>query len=113
MAHAPALPALRRSLEAIPMEHEGKTMVLLRDNEGLSTETFLLSPAGMVLATFLNGRNTLLDVQSMFSKQTGYLLAIEELETLVDQMEKAGLLDTPEIQAARQKRRQAFLDSPV
>jgi MEMO1 family protein len=108
-----ALPALRASLDAIPMEHEGRTMVLLRDNEGFLQDTFLLSPAGMLAASFLDGHNTLDDVQQLFQKRTGFALSVADLENLVNQLKGARLLDTPEVRAAREERRRDFYNSAV
>lgn len=108
-----ALPALRRDLEMIPIEREGKTMFVLRDLEGFSDKTVALSPGGMAVASLLDGHNTLVDIQSLFAKMTGAILQPAEVNRFIEQLEKSILLETPEVQAKRLKTFQDFLASPV
>src|SRR5262249_45237082 len=57
--------------------------------------------------------NTTADIQSAFSKNTGQMIKAEEIETMVRELDRAFLLETP---ALDQKRRQVlkdFADSPI
>jgi len=107
------LPALRRGLEMFPMEHQGKAMLALRDMEGLTDESVALSAQGMLLASFLDGNRAMAEVQSLFAKATGTFLQPAEIMNLVNQLEKSGFLETPEIEAKRHKIFEDFLASPV
>jgi AmmeMemoRadiSam system protein B len=107
------LPPLRRDLEAFPIEHEGKPMFLLRDLEGLSDKSMALSPGGMAMAALLDGRHTVLDLQSLFAKHSGTVLRLDEIQGIVTELERSGLLETQEVQNQRQQILEDFLKSPV
>jgi AmmeMemoRadiSam system protein B len=107
------LPPLKRGLEAVQIEHEGKPMVLLRDQEGITEHTVAVSLGGFFVATLLNGRHTLNDVQTLYTKTTGALLSPADIQNLVGQLEKADLLETAGLQEKRAKVLSDFLASPV
>jgi len=107
------LPALKQAIEAIQVEHEGKPMILLRDQEGLNDQAVMVTLPAFLLAMMLNGRHTVSDIQSIFAKNTGSLLPPEEIQSMVAQLDKLELLETEELQAKRQKVMKDFLASPV
>jgi MEMO1 family protein len=100
-------------LEAVPLDHEGKPMVMLRDTEQGAGSAFVLSPAGMLLASLLNGRRALGEVKALFIQRTGMDLQEAEILQLVQMLERNGLLDTPDVQAARQAQLDRYLASPL
>ncbi len=104
-------PPLKRGLDAVQIEHEGKPMVLLRDQEGITGSSIAVSVGGFLVATLLNGRNTLPDIQSAFTKATGTVLSVSEIQGLVAQLEKADMLETPHLQEKRKKMIQDFISS--
>lgn len=95
------LPPLRRALEAVQFEHEGKPMVLLRDQEGITDNAIAVTLGGFLVATLLDGKNTMQDVQSIFSKTTGNLISPSDVNGLVQQLKQADLLEIPELQEKR------------
>src|SRR5438105_2032070 len=99
------LPALKAGIEAVEIDHEGKPMVLLRDQEGLNENAVAVSLSGFLLAMMLNGQNTITDVQALFAKNTGAVLTPDEIKGMVGQLEKSDLLET---EAVRNKRRQVI-----
>lgn len=107
------LPPLKPGVEAVQFEHEGKPMVLLRDQEGIADQTIALSLPGFLVAMLLNGQNTAADVQSQFSKTTGALVSTEEIRGLVSELDRAHLLETEALQAHRRQVMKEFLDNPI
>src|SRR5437879_5391847 len=112
-ALSPPLPPLKRGLEAVQIEHEGRPMVLLRDQEGITDQTIAVSLGGFLVATLLNGRHTLNDVQTLFTKTTGTVLSPSEIQNLIGQLERADLLETAGVQAKRAQVLKEFLASAV
>lgn len=112
MTSAP-LPPLKPGIEAIQIEHEGRPAVLLRDQEGLNTEPIAVTLPGFFVATMLNGKNSIQDVQTAFSKGTGQLIKPEEIESMVAQLDKAHLLETPGLQQRRRDVINAFIANPT
>lgn len=64
------LPSLRY-LDISPVEQDGETMICLRDPEGFVPEPLVLSPAAFLVASYLNGENTIADIQYAFCNHTG------------------------------------------
>ena len=98
------LPPIKAGLDAIQIEHEGKPMVLLHDQERINSEPIAVTLPGFLVATLLDGRNTAADVQSAFSKTTGQMIKTEEIEMVVKELDRALLLETPALQEKRLRR---------
>lgn len=113
LSSEPPLPAIRQGIEAIQIEHEGKPMVLLRDQEGINAQAVAVTLPGFLIAMMLNGKNTVSDVQSIFAKTTGALLSPDEVKNMVSQLEKSDMLETEALQRKRQEIWDQFLASPV
>lgn len=109
----PPLPALRRDLDPIPFEHEGKPMFALKDPERLNEKTMALSPGGLLVAYLLDGQRSAADVQAVVTKQTGSVLAAAEIINIVKELERAELLETAEVKAKREAALREFLDGTV
>jgi hypothetical protein len=86
---ADALPALKPGIEAVQIDHQGKPAVLLRDQEGLNEQSMAITMPAFMIAMMLDGRTTIADIQSQFSKATGQLLKADEITGLVKALEKA------------------------
>jgi AmmeMemoRadiSam system protein B len=109
----PPLPPLRGTLEAIEIEHEGQPLILLRDLEGINADPMAIPVPAFLIATMLNGRTTAAEIQTVFSKTTGTMISLVEVETLVGELEKANLLETPALKLKREKILKDFTDSPI
>jgi hypothetical protein len=107
------LPPLRQDVEALPIEHEGQPMYLLQDPEGLSPHSMAISPAGMMVASLLDGKLTALELQALLAKGSGATIEASKIEGIVNELEKAKLLASPEIQAEMQRIVEEFAKSSV
>ncbi len=107
------LPPLRQSLEAVPIDHEGKPMFILRDLEGLTQESVAVSSGGMLIASLLDGKRTALEISSLFAKSTGTVLKQAEIMGLVGSLDKSGFLEDEAAAARRKEIVETFIQSPV
>lgn len=107
------LPALRRGLEAVPGEEKGQPIFMLRDLEDITAQVVALSPGGMALASCLDGKRTAKEISALFAQHTGHILKTEEISALVQDLERALLLETPETAQKRLDLLRAFKESPV
>ena len=107
------LPALKAGIEAVQIEHEGKPMILLRDQEGITEHAIAVTLPGFLIAMMLDGRHTVADVQSLFAKNTGALLSPDEVTNMVKQLEKSDLLETEGLAQKRRKIMDDFLSNPI
>ena len=106
------LPPLRRELEVLPYEHEGKPVFLLSDAESEGDSALALSPGGMAVASLLDGRRAAAQVAEAFAQETGSQVGAEEILAVVKQLDAAGLLETEAALSARRARLDAFLKNP-
>ncbi len=109
----PPLPAFKRGVEAIEIQHEGKPMVLLRDQEGLRKDSVVVTPPAFFIAMMLDGRATATDVQTVYSKATGSLISPADIENIIREFDKAELLETPHLQERRKQVLGDFLKNSI
>lgn len=106
-------PKLRNSIEAFPVEYEGKRSLLLRDRLQLSEE--LIFPAQ--LAGFLmlfNGKNSIRDIQAALIRQEGYqLVPAEDISRVAQILDQYYYLDNPNFQGHLAQVEEDFGRSPV
>jgi len=103
------LPALR-SLDVTVMEQgEGGRVVALRDPEGICGETVMLAPAAFVVASLLDGKRGIKEIQTLFAGQfEGHVLAESEVNEVVARLDGYGMLDTPAFRTRKEAARKAF-----
>lgn len=101
-------PALR-PVDAFPIENEGETYFVLRDTEGVAEAPVLLSPAAFFVATLLDGKRETPQIQEDFSKQfQGAKVQPEEVEQVVQELDRRLLLRSPAYEKALQRIRKEF-----
>lgn len=81
-------PKLRYGLEALPIQHEGKQLILLRDRLGYSADSLLFSPVFVKLLAQMDGKNSLRDLQAYYMRLTGEILFTENLEQILAKMDE-------------------------
>ncbi|MBW1982501.1 MAG: AmmeMemoRadiSam system protein B [Deltaproteobacteria bacterium] len=87
------LPKIRSHLEAIPVSDQGNMQVALRDLEGLSSQTLILSPQAYFILTLLDGSHSITDIQAAYMRRFGDLLFREALEGLLRTLDDNFMLD--------------------
>ncbi len=106
-------PKLRGGLEAMPVEHEGKTMVLVRDPLGISDKTLLFSPLTAQLLAQMDGQNSLRDLQAFHTRLTGELLFLENLQTLIRHLDESLFLENDRFIQASIEQAARFQRDPI
>lgn len=106
-------PKLRYGLEAFPVEHDGQTMVLLRDRSGLCEEPLLISPIVAELLMRMDGTNSLRDLQAYFMRRTGQLLLLERLQEILTKLNDHLFLENDAFYQRAAEEAARFLRDPV
>jgi hypothetical protein len=101
-----------RPVEAFPVEHQGQALICLRDPSGLAPEPVLLGMGAYFLVTLFDGQNDLRDIQAAFSRRFGELLALEQLNELIETLDRAYFLNSPAFAEHESRVREAFRASP-
>jgi AmmeMemoRadiSam system protein B len=91
-----------RPLDFQPVSHMGQQMWLLRDPLQLSPQQ-LIVPQGLAqMLMFLDGHRTRTQIHDAFCQMVGESLAFEVVDSALDQLDEAFLLDNQRSQQARQ-----------
>ncbi|HBE44195.1 MAG TPA: AmmeMemoRadiSam system protein B [Deltaproteobacteria bacterium] len=81
-----------RLVEALPFIQDGKEMVLLRDPEGITEHSLVISRDVAFLLSLMDGTRTLRDIQVEYMRAFGELLYIERIQEFVETMDEHLLL---------------------
>ncbi|MBI4396147.1 MAG: AmmeMemoRadiSam system protein B [Elusimicrobia bacterium] len=106
------IPAFRRDLEITQIDYQGQPMLLLNDALGLQPESVLVSPLVVFVASVFDGKKTARDVRSDLARHK-VILSEEEVQSVADQLEKKGFLETEAAAAQRLHLLDEFRRSPV
>lgn len=112
--NAGPLPRLRAGVDVarVPPEH-GEDRVCLYDREDPTVGRVVMSQAGLLLASLLDGVRTSAAVQAAFSLRTGQLLPPAELAGFVGQLDRANLLDSPRYGLQQRRAADLFRAGPT
>src|SRR5438046_2321672 len=109
---APLQPRLR-AVESFPVPQPGgEVSFALRDPQGFASSILLPLPAAF-LASLMDGRRTLQEIQDDFARASGQLVSSEELEGLISDLDQRLFLDTDRFRAHWKSEVETFLNNPV
>jgi MEMO1 family protein len=106
-------PRLRAGVEALPVDVQGQTMVLLRDQLGYCDDSLVLSPAAAQLLMHMDGSSSLRDLQAHFMRQTGQLIYLEQLQEIATKLDEHLFLDNERFQQRVIEEEKRFREDPV
>ena len=88
------LPPLR-TIDIVPIEHEGEPFFCLYDPGNFVDERLILSPSAVFVASMLDGENGAEDIQRAFHTQSGgAALAAKQILEIVSHLDRSGFLQT-------------------
>jgi len=102
-----------RWVEAIPVTKDGKEMVILRDAEGITEHSLIISKDVLFLLSLMDGTRTLRDIQVEYMRTFGELLYIERIEELVETLDKNYLLVTDRYENYVKELKKEYEQTPV
>lgn len=106
-------PKLRPGLEAIPVEHEGKSYLLLRDRLGYTDKPVLLQTEFAAFLALLDGRHSVRDIQAFFLRRTGQLIYSERIQEVIHVLDENLFLDNERYAEHVNAETRRFRESPV
>jgi AmmeMemoRadiSam system protein B len=83
-----------RPVQAFPVDYEGKRRYGIRDPQNLATGPLVLEPHIFFILSLMDGTNSLLDIQTAFMRKFGQLLFSENLEKLLEDLDKNRYLES-------------------
>jgi MEMO1 family protein len=106
-------PKLRAGVEALPVDVQGQTMILLRDQLGYCEDSLVLSPAAAQLLIHMDGTSSLRDLQAHFMRQTGQLIYLEQLQEIAAKLDEHLFLENERFQQHVIEEEKQFRDDPI
>lgn len=81
-----------RFLDVTPVQQQGQEMYLLRDPEGISQQSLVVSRDVLFILSRMDGTRSLKDLQEEYTRAFGILIPIEKIHSVVDGMDNNLLL---------------------
>lgn len=95
---------IRDDLDFFPVQSDGNMIVMIQDKLGLVEKGKYISPALYQLLITLNGNRSMRDIQlDLIRRQGGGLVSIEEVRSLMDDLDSSYLLDSSRYRKERKR----------
>jgi len=106
-------PPFRGTLKVIPYKHEGKDVFIVVDHqEQLFEHQVVLPPLAFVVASLLDGRRESLQIQAEIKSQLKADIGVDEIDSVVRDLDKYLLLESPAVQEKRRAIADEFAKLP-
>jgi AmmeMemoRadiSam system protein B len=108
------VPCIRMDLDFLPVQHEGKEFIMIRDHLGLVEEGKAVAPPLYQLMALLDGNRTLRDLQADLIRQRGgVLVSHDEVIELIRHLDDSFILDSKRFRSAKEEMERAFAASKL
>ena len=97
-----------RWVETLPVEQDGREMFVLRDPDGLTEGSLVVSREVLFLISLMNGNRSIRDLQEEFMRASGRLISTEQIESVVNTMDRNFLLQNERFESYFQKLREEY-----
>ena len=102
-------PLLRRDIQMIPAQSQGRRMIAFLDPYRLTEGTIALDMRLLPILRLLDGTHTLQDIQrALMRQQGGTIVPLSEVESFLDGLDRAFLLQSPHFDEGMRALREAF-----
>jgi MEMO1 family protein len=112
VAEAGAGPRLR-PIEAFPTTVEGHEVVCLRDPSGLTDAVLTIARPAVAILALMDGTRTVADIQADIMRQHGALVAREQIQLMVDTLDRHFFLEGERVRGERARLADQFHRSRV
>ncbi len=108
-------PKLKQQVEILPAKENDKDreFLILRDTEGLTNQTLVLPIESIVILQFLNGNNSIKDIQNTFLRLTNQIIPETDIIDFIKQLDDAGFIENEKTQEKRKKLFEEFKNSNI
>ena len=97
-----------RWVEVLPVSQDGRQMFYLKDHEGLTESSLVVSRDVLFLIALMDGKRSLRDLQEEYTRASGTLVHLEQIQSVVEAMDAGFLLDNERFQNCLQKAKQEY-----
>jgi AmmeMemoRadiSam system protein B len=90
-------PKLRTDISVFPVTVDGNNMIFVQDSQRLSQGVFIPRQVFARFVSFFDGGHSIRDIQYEAMRQYGELVYTEQIETVIQELDKALLLESPRL----------------
>jgi AmmeMemoRadiSam system protein B len=108
------VPRLRLDLEYIPVSYQGQKVLLIRDPLEIVKEPVVLRGEALNLMSLIDGQREVGEIQeAMIRRRNGVFISLESVGHILDELEKASILESLPLQKKRERLVQDYAALPV
>lgn len=89
----------RLRVSPVPVEVQGKRMLIFQDPEGFTEETVLMPLEAAAIVQFFDGSRSVREIQEELMRQSGQLIDTDLIQEVVNQLDERLLLESPRFYA--------------
>jgi len=101
-----------RWVEVLPVVQDGREMFYLKDPEGISDKPLVVSRDVLFLMALMDGQRSLRDLQEEYTRASGSLVHLEQIQAVADAMDTSLLLDNDHYQTHLRNLITAYEEAP-
>jgi MEMO1 family protein len=76
-----------RWIDAVPIVHEGADAILLRDTEGITDQSLVVSKHTAFLLSLMDGTRTLVEIQAEYMRVFGEIVHVDRIREIVEALD--------------------------
>ena len=96
----------------LPVMQEGREMFYLRDPEGISEKPLVVSRDVLFLVALMDGTKSMRDLQEEYTRASGSLVYLEQIQAVVEAMDTSLLLDNNRYQTCLDELKAEYEQAP-
>ena len=101
-----------RWVEVLPTVHEGREMFVLRDPEGITDESLVVSREVLFVVSLMDGTRSMRDIQEAYVRASGGLMYAEHVTSVIEAMDTHFLLENGRYESRLRTLRAAYDAEP-
>ena len=101
-----------RWVEVLPVSQDGREMFYLKDPEGLTEKSLVVSRDVLFLIALMDGKRSLRDLQAEYVRASGTVVHLEQIQSVVEAMDTGLLLDNKRFQSCLQTLKSEYEAAP-
>ena len=101
-----------RNVDPLPVMVQGRQAIWLKDPLQLSDNKLCMERQALSMLALLDGKHSLRDIQEQLTRQTGQLIFLDEIGTVLQKLDEALLLDGSRFREVFQKKVDDYRKQP-
>ncbi len=101
-----------RWVEVLPVSQEGREMFYLKDPEGLTERSLVVSRDVLFLMALMDGKRSVRELQEEYVRASGIVVHVEKIRGVIETMDAGLLLDNERYQSCLEQLKKEYAAAP-